>query len=66
MRSSLRIIALFLYNSCVGVFLTYGLFYIPQFSLIIRKNYGTAQYGTIFGILLTSFGIGAFIGPIFE
>jgi OFA family oxalate/formate antiporter-like MFS transporter len=43
----------------------YGM-YIPQFSLIIRKNYGTAQYGTIFGILLTSFGIGAFIGPIFE
>src|SRR6266550_3382161 len=28
--------------------------------------YGLDHYGTIFGTLLTSFGIGAFIGPVFE
>ncbi|MEM0117273.1 MAG: MFS transporter [Conexivisphaerales archaeon] len=38
--------------------------YIPQFALIVRKRYGMAFYSAIFGILLTSFGIGAFFGPI--
>jgi len=40
--------------------------YIPEFALLIRKYYGVDHYGTIFGVLLTSFGIGAFIGPVFE
>jgi len=40
--------------------------YIPEFALLVRKYYGMGHYGTIFGILLTSFGIGAFIGPVFE
>lgn len=38
--------------------------YIPQFALMIRKRYGLTLYGGIFGILLTSFGIGAFFGPV--
>ena len=38
--------------------------YIPQFALIIRKRYGLALYGGIFGLLLTSFGVGAFLGPV--
>src|SRR5437879_7806381 len=40
--------------------------YIPEFALLVRKYYGVDHYGTIFGVLLTSFGIGAFIGPVFE
>ena len=40
--------------------------YIPEFALLVRKYYGLDHYGTIFGTLLTSFGIGAFIGPVFE
>ena len=32
----------------------------------VRKYYGINHYGTIFGILLTGFGIGAFVGPVFE
>jgi MFS family permease len=40
--------------------------YIPEFPLLVRKHYGVEHYGTIFGTLLTSFGIGAFIGPVFE
>jgi len=40
--------------------------YIPEFPLLVRKHYGIEHYGTIFGTLLTSFGIGAFIGPVFE
>ncbi|MDA4128181.1 MAG: MFS transporter [Thaumarchaeota archaeon] len=40
--------------------------YIPMFALLVRKYYGVEHYGTIFGTLLTSFGIGAFIGPVFE
>ncbi|MDG6898373.1 MAG: MFS transporter [Nitrososphaerota archaeon] len=43
----------------------YGI-YIPEFALLVRKYYGLGNYGTIFGTLLTSFGIGAFIGPVFE
>src|SRR5438046_3691542 len=43
----------------------YGI-YIPEFALLVRKYYGLDHYGTIFGTLLTSFGIGAFIGPVFE
>jgi MFS family permease len=40
--------------------------YIPEFALMVRKHYGVAHYGTIFGTLLTSFGIGAFVGPVLE
>ncbi|MDE1854020.1 MAG: MFS transporter [Thaumarchaeota archaeon] len=40
--------------------------YIPEFALLVRKYYGVEYYGTIFGTLLTSFGIGAFVGPVFE
>src|SRR5437879_10120174 len=40
--------------------------YIPEFALLVRKYYGMDRYSTIFRILLTSFGIGAFIGPVFE
>jgi len=40
--------------------------YIPEFALLVRKHYGVEHYGSIFGTLLTSFGIGAFIGPVFE
>ena len=40
--------------------------YIPVFALVVRKYYGLALYGTVFGTLLTSFGVGAFIGPVFE
>ena len=40
--------------------------YIPEFALLVRKYYGLALYGTIFGTLLTSFGIGAFVGPLLE
>ena len=37
--------------------------YIPEFALIVRKYYGIADYGKLMGVLLTSFGIGAFVGP---
>lgn len=64
--------ALFLVNDpvTIGVFavlfgIGYGT-YIPEFPLLLRKHYGVEHYGTIFGTLLTSFGIGAFIGPVFE
>ena len=40
--------------------------YIPEFALLIRKYFGMEHYGSIFGTLLTSFGIGAFVGPVFE
>ena len=40
--------------------------YIPEFALLVRKYYGLALYGTVFGTLLTSFGVGAFLGPVFE
>src|SRR5437660_2679303 len=40
--------------------------YVPEFALLVRKYYGIDHYGTIFGILLTGFGIGAFVGPVFE
>lgn len=40
--------------------------YIPEFALIVRKYFGMDRYGSIFGTLLTSFGIGAFSGPVFE
>jgi len=63
---------LFVANDAVtiGVFsvlfgIGYGT-YIPEFALLVRKYYGMDHYSTIFGILLTSFGIGAFIGPVFE
>jgi len=63
---------LFLANDAVtiGVFsvlfgIGYGT-YIPEFALLVRKYFGMDHYSTIFGILLTSFGIGAFIGPVFE
>ena len=37
--------------------------YIPEFALIVRKYYGISDYGKLMGVLLTSFGIGAFVGP---
>jgi len=40
--------------------------YIPQFALLVRKYFGMAEYGSIFGLLLTSYAIGAFAGPILE
>jgi OFA family oxalate/formate antiporter-like MFS transporter len=40
--------------------------YIPQFALIIRKYFGLKTYGAILGLLLTSYAVGAFAGPIFE
>ena len=40
--------------------------YIPEFALMVRRYYGVSHYGAIFGTLLTSFGIGAFVGPVFE
>ena len=40
--------------------------YIPEFALLVSKYYGLALYGTVFGTLLTSFGVGAFLGPVFE
>jgi MFS family permease len=64
--------ALFVANDpiTIGIFsvlfgIGYGT-YIPEFPLLVRKQYGVEHYGTIFGTLLTSFGIGAFIGPVFE
>jgi predicted MFS family arabinose efflux permease len=40
--------------------------YIPQFALIVRKDFGLKNYGAIFGLLLTSYALGASAGPIFE
>jgi MFS transporter, OFA family, oxalate/formate antiporter len=40
--------------------------YIPQFALLVRKYYGMSEYGSIFGLLLTSYAIGAFAGPLLE
>jgi len=40
--------------------------YIPEFALMVRKYFGMKEYGTIFGLLLTSYSLGAFVGPIFE
>lgn len=63
-------IGLFYSNSFLAIYITAFIFgigyggYIPQFALIIRKRYGLALYGGIFGILLTSFGVGAFFGPL--
>jgi MFS transporter, OFA family, oxalate/formate antiporter len=64
--------ALFLANDPLTIGISSVLFgigygtYIPEFPLLVRKHYGVEHYGTIFGTLLTSFGIGAFIGPVFE
>ena len=40
--------------------------YIPEFALLLKRYFGMNQYGAIFGILLTSYSLGAFVGPIFE
>ena len=40
--------------------------YIPEFALLIRKYFGINEYGAVFGLLLTSYALGAFAGPIFE
>jgi len=40
--------------------------YIPQFALLVRKYFGMVEYGSIFGLLLTSYAIGASAGPILE
>ena len=59
-RSSIAIVSLSLLFG-VG----YG-GYIPEFALLIKKYFGMIDYGAIFGLLLTSYSLGAFIGPIFE
>ncbi len=43
----------------------YGM-YIPEFALLVRKYFGVESYGSVFGTLLTSFGIGAFASSVFE
>jgi sugar phosphate permease len=64
--------ALFVANDPVSIgvlSVIFGIGYgtlIPEFPLLVRKRFGAEHYGTIFGTLLTSFGIGAFIGPVFE
>jgi MFS family permease len=40
--------------------------YIPEFALLIRKYFGIREYGAVFGLLLTSYALGAFAGPVFE
>ena len=40
--------------------------YIPEFALLLKRYFGMNQYGAIFGILLTSYSLGAFVGPILE
>jgi MFS family permease len=40
--------------------------YIPEFALLTRKYFGVKAYAAIFGLLLTSYSIGAFAGPLFE
>jgi predicted MFS family arabinose efflux permease len=40
--------------------------YIPEFALLVKKYFGMSEYGAILGLLLTSYGVGAFLGPIFE
>lgn len=37
----------------------------PQIPLILRKIFGTAHFGTIFGLVLFGVGVGAVIGPTF-
>ncbi|MDV3293392.1 MAG: MFS transporter [Nitrososphaerales archaeon] len=59
--SSVALVAVFALLFGVG----YGA-YIPEFALLVRKYFGVESYGSIFGTLLTSFGIGAFIGSAFE
>jgi len=59
-RSSIAIVSLSLLFG-VG----YG-GYIPEFALLIKKYFGMIDYGAIFGLLLTSYSLGAFVGPLFE
>jgi sugar phosphate permease len=40
--------------------------YIPEFALLIKRYFGLNEYGAVLGLLLTSYSIGAFVGPIFE
>lgn len=40
--------------------------YQPEFALLVRKYFGMSEYGGVLGLLLTSFSLGAFVGPIFE
>ena len=40
--------------------------YIPEFALLVRKYFGMSEYGAVFGLLLTSYSLGAFAGPILE
>lgn len=57
------LVAIGLFSVAFGA--RYGM-YIPEFVLVVRKYYGLSLYGTIFGTLLTSFGVGAFISPVLE
>ena len=66
------IIGLFLSSDPISISVLSLLFgvgygaYIPEFPLLIRKYYGTSNYGAVFGALLTSYGIGALLGPFFQ
>ena len=40
--------------------------YIPEFALLIKRYFGMNEYGAVLGLLLTSYSIGAFLGPILE
>jgi MFS family permease len=40
--------------------------YIPEFALLLKRYFGMKEYGALFGLLLTSYSLGAFFGPIFE
>lgn len=64
------LLMIFASNPFLAIFLsfTFGIGYggyIPQFALIVRKRYGMEYYSAVFALLLTSFGIGAFFGPIY-
>jgi len=39
--------------------------YIPQFPLLVRKYFGMREFGSVFGLLLSSYSLGAFAGPLF-
>jgi MFS family permease len=61
--SARSLFAVILFSLSFGV--GYG-GYIPEFALLVKKYFGMNEYGAILGLLLTSYGVGAFVGPIFE
>jgi OFA family oxalate/formate antiporter-like MFS transporter len=40
--------------------------YIPEFALLTRKYFGMSEYGAVYGLVLTSYSLGAFVGPMLE